>query len=1300
MRLEALDELLRSRFHGASNITGIRFQLLYSLVRLFDLYTDPTAEKVQFEGLEDVDLKGLNIGNIYVQVKSSKKDQGWAWFRSERILEHFFAVFRLQPNARFVLATNFELTGQLQALVTFCNGRSASLPLDLRKKLTKIVAPVGFDHHHVHQFLTQVSFEYVSEYDLWSRLRQACVHHFDIQVNNEELYLSRLVECAIAWAADRAVVARWDIDAERLQIQDWISRGPVNPAVLSHYIEPLSFERAEMTADYYDAKDARPSHIAAGLDAPRPKWQRSIEEKFQRVQVCIVKAPSGQGKSTLLYRYALEHLAPNTIFRVNACASEEHAGQIVEYLTQRLSLGLPLLVLIDPLTERTQLWYRIAAQLAGQSVRFLVATREDDWYRYGQGTSAFACDMVTPELSLSEAQDIFHHFKQQGRVAPTVVSAEWAYARVEDRGLLIEFIYLITQGQMLAERIRDQIHSLQQEDPAKLDVLRLVATAHVYGARVRLEDLPQVACFPGDPDETLRSLKDEYLVYANGECEGLHAVRSQHLVRELHAVVSVEQTLRRLIHALDPVNLVALASRVFSDAHLQCGTLVETLVARCRTTPLTFINQIINALFLAGEAHYFEAHRQLFDAAMQRHGPSSIIMLTASTSPTENINLMQDLQKILPDNASIQHLSDLARQFRLRSAVGTQEPVRAFLRGILDGLVLDETSPHAEVAQLSEWCLFLQVPAPSLDDFLATSSWEAVLWNQDAETISLFLEALQHRSPARYNRHVKANREKFFRRFRQYSKTLTLVERGDTAHIEFIMDTNLGAASPNDQAVTRLKHLRRWFPIYATYCSQGLDPRTGGQPMDPDDTHKEMSATTLDNMLHASKNALYHRLVENYYAPLSVYEWIDHWKRVRQKMLAFARALIAAFEDLYRGQRPDSRSLTALGDEVLSLIAQAPTLPPRLADRFKRQEGDVKTWAGSFSSFVRQFFIHNMADRQSQTAFLMRMNLKEATTQLPTSHRAFADIFLVESDVLGMQSLDGQETEAYSHLMDVLDYSCKETPQPTNNLPQSIRQWHESRNASFAVRVRKILASLEQEGMTFLYPTRVIEEPAVTGVCIGFEIIDFEEMLTQVVLICNAFASSNLDSTFLYLVPTVNRQLCGSVVRMTFETLRSLFAGQPTNGNYPVEPPEGLTAVLPDLHLTPLPEPALVSQLVDLAAVLVTERNRLFFARSKLDSSKEEEAALITHYEHEVSSRIDEAGETFHRIRADALAYEGADAGAREWRTLWIEVGQYIEGLLDLSGISNTYIPNSALQHPLLQQMFHRYMNAKYRARN
>lgn len=545
MAFQSLNEILQSRFHGAVNITGIRFQLLYSLVRLFDLYNNTTAQTIQFEGIEDVDVRtrninGFHIGNTHVQVKGSRNDQGWGWLKREKILDHFIQVFRLDFDARFVVVTNFAFKGQLQTLATYCNKQSKKLPTDVLQEITTIATNAGLHRRQVEQFLLQVSFERVDEKDLLRRLREACIQYLDIQVNNEELYVSHLLSCAITWAAKRAEVTKHDIEIERLRVHDWISHGSINPALQGRLIQPLSFEVERDADDYYEGKDARPAHIVGALDAPRPEWQRAIEEKFQRAQVCIVKASSGQGKSTLLYRYAFDHFVLNRVYRLGGCTSEEQAGQIIEYLTQRLSLGLPLLVLIDPLADHTRQWHRVVAGLVGKPIRFLVATREEDWYRYSQGISGFVWDMVMPELSLKEARSIFRYFQQQNKVAPNVMSAEWAYARVEDQKLLIEFVYFITQGQMLAERIRDQVQVLRQEDHTKLDVLRLVATTQVYGAHILLTDLLQATSFKGDPDTTLQSLQHEYIVCANGECEGLHVIRSRHLVRMLHEVISVE----------------------------------------------------------------------------------------------------------------------------------------------------------------------------------------------------------------------------------------------------------------------------------------------------------------------------------------------------------------------------------------------------------------------------------------------------------------------------------------------------------------------------------------------------------------------------------------------------------------------------------------------------------------------------------------------------------------------------------------------------------------------------------------
>src|SRR5438874_512217 len=113
---QTLDTLLRSRYQGASNITGIRFQLLYSVLHAFELYADQVVHAIA---------------------------------------------------ARSGLA-------------------AADLPA----------------------FLRRVSFEHMSEDALLERLRIAVIRSFDLTAGNELLYLSHLVDCAIGWAANRAVLQK------------------------------------------------------------------------------------------------------------------------------------------------------------------------------------------------------------------------------------------------------------------------------------------------------------------------------------------------------------------------------------------------------------------------------------------------------------------------------------------------------------------------------------------------------------------------------------------------------------------------------------------------------------------------------------------------------------------------------------------------------------------------------------------------------------------------------------------------------------------------------------------------------------------------------------------------------------------------------------------------------------------------------------------------------------------------------------------------------------------------------------
>lgn len=112
---DALGALLRGRFHGAVNIRGIRFQLLYALLCALDLYRTPDPSKgVRLEGIEDLDLLGFAAEDTYVQVKTSQEP--WTWGQLSGPVLGFMQVLRTGTAGRFRLVTDFPLMKDLGRL--------------------------------------------------------------------------------------------------------------------------------------------------------------------------------------------------------------------------------------------------------------------------------------------------------------------------------------------------------------------------------------------------------------------------------------------------------------------------------------------------------------------------------------------------------------------------------------------------------------------------------------------------------------------------------------------------------------------------------------------------------------------------------------------------------------------------------------------------------------------------------------------------------------------------------------------------------------------------------------------------------------------------------------------------------------------------------------------------------------------------------------------------------------------------------------------------------------------------------
>ncbi len=169
------------------------------------------------------------------------------------------------------------------------------------------------------------------------------------------------------------------------------------------------------------------------------------------------------------------------------------------------------------------------------------------------------------------------------------------------------------------------------------------------------------------------------------------------------------------------------------------------------------------------------------------------------------------------------------------------------------------------------------------------------------------------------------------------------------------------------------------------------------------------------------------------------------------------------------------------------------------------------------------------------------------------------------------------------------------------------------------------------------------------------------------------------------------------LTRVGRDTLQKLLAGEAIqSGVYPVQPPDGFHDVLPDLIPMPLPDVALVQNLAEIRTRPVMERNRLFYARSKLDPAVDGEDALLNRYERDATNIAHELQSQFNRLQEEAMN-EDTSPALEEWSELWKESSIFIQGLANLDDVNEGYKPQPVLQPSVIDDLLIPYLNRRYR---
>lgn len=292
----------------------------------------------------------------------------------------------------------------------------------------------------------------------------------------------------------------------------------------------LNSDHEQLKQEYAQGVSAHPTHIRNNLDFKRDYWLEEIHAVISSKGVAILKGVSGQGKSTLCYRYLIDTYPEGCVFCVRSIANEAQAQNLVTALDGLGKHNENLIIYID-VQPGEALWAFLLQELQsrGLSIPVLISIRDEDYNRTPISGKAIQYGIIELALSKEEAARIYSSFTETQPHAEHRTFEE-AWQTFGGQGPLIEFVYLLTNNQTLAQRLQDQVDALLREGISDdwLELLQLVCYAGRLGCTVNLVAAKN-EIHSSTMHAAIRRLKDEYLIREVDEntIEALHPVRAK-----------------------------------------------------------------------------------------------------------------------------------------------------------------------------------------------------------------------------------------------------------------------------------------------------------------------------------------------------------------------------------------------------------------------------------------------------------------------------------------------------------------------------------------------------------------------------------------------------------------------------------------------------------------------------------------------------------------------------------------------------------------------------------------------------
>lgn len=681
-------------------------------------------------------------------------------------------------------------------------------------------------------------------------------------------------------------------------------------------------EKKRLEKEYYRGVSTRFSHIQADLDILRKDQLTEIENQFKKSQTVIIHGASGQGKTTLAYRYLFEYIPEPWRLQINFIEDRAHAQTIALAIADQLSIFDATLYLYIDVSPTDYYWTALVkALLERQNIKVLISIREEDLARQNISNEQLGFPALVPvKLSTKEAEHIYSNLIEKG-VATPYPSFEQAWLGFGGKGSLLEYVFFLTQTESLKERLSAQVSRLRAEvregkiESSAITLLLASAIATSYETRVDIRTLVKTTELK-DPHGTLNLFENEYLIrLANDKThiEALHPIRSKLLVEVLvdPAFSPWVDSALFVIPSIPETDLETFLLCSFVEKPNEFQKLFQS-IKTLNIETWGAVAGIGRALLWFGIRNYVMENRATINSARSFAGGDGwSLLLQNDIGGAIEEDPIEDLLNILGKNNPMA-LEDAKN---LRQQMSDPKTVYLYLNEWLNHTSKDLSPPHSNsnwsgMGEVLLWMGRFGITNELDLSWLLKIDIEATF--EDIVPLSDLTVGLFYFSHDLYLAFINKNKQEITSLFQKSTKTIWLEQRQENPTTHYLIpDIHIDSckytgAYLNEQSVIRVEILRKLFPDQESYGAQGYGHQNILMKLPLDESHKKIIKSAIPLPQFVNINSTWVNYADYIFRPNDWQEYANNLLSVREQIVTGLIKLNKNLIDYFKKRKSQS----------------------------------------------------------------------------------------------------------------------------------------------------------------------------------------------------------------------------------------------------------------------------------------------------------------------------------------------------------------------------------------------------------